>query len=65
MNLNLPGKLVVVTGTKVNIGRITALDLATEGAKLVAVGRDPVFGAVTGTAALAARLRSAPAAAAR
>ncbi len=40
MDLGLAGKLVVVTGATANIGRAIALDFATEGAKIVAVGRD-------------------------
>jgi NAD(P)-dependent dehydrogenase (short-subunit alcohol dehydrogenase family) len=40
MNLNFAGKVVIVTGATANIGRGIALDFATEGAKLVAVGRD-------------------------
>jgi len=44
MNLNLGGKVVVVTGATANIGRAIALDFATDGAKLVAVGRDEEAG---------------------
>lgn len=44
MNLNFSGKVVVVTGATANIGRATALDFATEGATLVAVGRDQEAG---------------------
>jgi len=45
MNLNLAGKVVVVTGATANIGRAIALDFAGEGVKLVAVGRDEAAGA--------------------
>jgi len=44
MNMNLSGKLVVVTGATANIGRATALEFANEGAKLIAVGRDEEAG---------------------
>lgn len=44
MNLNLAGKVVVVTGATANIGRAITLDFANEGAKLIAVGRDEEAG---------------------
>lgn len=44
MDLELAGKIVVVTGATANIGRAIALDFAAEGAKLVAVGRDAEAG---------------------
>lgn len=44
MKLNLDGKVVIVTGATANIGRAIALDFATEGAKLVAIGRDEEAG---------------------
>lgn len=44
MNLNLAGKVVLITGATANIGRATALDFAAEGAKVVAVGRDEEAG---------------------
>jgi NAD(P)-dependent dehydrogenase (short-subunit alcohol dehydrogenase family) len=44
MDLNLAGKVVIVTGATANIGRGIALDFASEGAKLVAVGRDAEAG---------------------
>lgn len=40
MELNLRGKVVVVTGATANIGRAIALGFAAEGVRLVAVGRD-------------------------
>jgi 2-hydroxycyclohexanecarboxyl-CoA dehydrogenase len=40
MDLNLSGRVVVVTGATANIGRAIALEFAAEGAKLIAVGRD-------------------------
>jgi len=45
MNLHFAGKVVIVTGATANIGRGIALDFATEGARLVAVGRDEEAGA--------------------
>lgn len=45
MDLGLAGKCVVVTGATANIGRAIALDFASEGAKLVMVGRDEEAGA--------------------
>jgi NAD(P)-dependent dehydrogenase (short-subunit alcohol dehydrogenase family) len=45
MNLELAGKTVIVTGATANIGRGIALELAAEGVKLVAVGRDAEAGA--------------------
>lgn len=44
MDLNLQGKVVVVTGATANIGRAVSLDFAHEGAKLVLVGRDEEAG---------------------
>ena len=52
MDLGLAGKTVIVTGATANIGRAIALDFATEGAKLVAVGRDEAAGARVVAAAL-------------
>lgn len=40
MDFGLAGKVVIVTGATANIGRAIALDFATEGAKVVIVGRD-------------------------
>ena len=40
MDTGLRGKVVVVTGATANIGRAIALDMASEGARLLAVGRD-------------------------
>ena len=54
MDLGLSGKVVVVTGATANIGRGIALELAAEGVKLVAVGRDEAVGAKLVERALAA-----------
>ncbi len=45
MHLGLAGKVVIVTGATANIGRAIALDFASEGAKVVIVGRDAEAGA--------------------
>jgi NAD(P)-dependent dehydrogenase (short-subunit alcohol dehydrogenase family) len=44
VDLNLAGKVVVITGATANIGRAIALGFAAEGAKVVAVGRDEEAG---------------------
>jgi 2-hydroxycyclohexanecarboxyl-CoA dehydrogenase len=44
MDLNLSGKVVVVTGATANIGRAIALEFGAEGTKLIAVGRDEEAG---------------------
>ena len=44
MDLNLQNKVVLVTGATANIGRAIALGFATEGARLVAIGRDDEAG---------------------
>lgn len=53
MDLALAGKVVVVTGATANIGRAIALDMACEGVKLLAVGRDREAGARVVAEALA------------
>lgn len=45
MDLGLTGKVAIVTGATANIGRGIALELANEGVRLVAVGRDAEAGA--------------------
>lgn len=45
MELGIRGKVAVVTGATANIGKAITLDLAAEGARLVAVGRDTAAGA--------------------
>jgi NAD(P)-dependent dehydrogenase (short-subunit alcohol dehydrogenase family) len=45
MDLGLAGKVVVVTGATANIGRAITLEFASEGACVVAVGRDEAAGA--------------------
>jgi NAD(P)-dependent dehydrogenase (short-subunit alcohol dehydrogenase family) len=44
MDTGLQHKTVVITGATANIGRAIALDMAAEGARLVAVGRDTAAG---------------------
>src|SRR5579862_7270707 len=44
MDLNLSGKVVLVTGATANIGRAIALEFGAEGTKLIAVGRDEEAG---------------------
>jgi NAD(P)-dependent dehydrogenase (short-subunit alcohol dehydrogenase family) len=44
VNLGLGGKVVIVTGATANIGRAIALDFATEGARVIVVGRDTEAG---------------------
>lgn len=45
MDLQLHGKVAIVTGATANIGRAIALDMASEGARLIVVGRDADAGA--------------------
>ncbi|VWX51683.1 SDR family NAD(P)-dependent oxidoreductase [Novosphingobium sp. 9U] len=45
MQLHLSGKVAVITGATANIGRAITLELAREGAKIVAIGRDAEAGA--------------------
>ncbi|MDG2003130.1 MAG: SDR family NAD(P)-dependent oxidoreductase [Novosphingobium sp.] len=45
MDLGLKGKVAIVTAATANIGRGIALELATEGAALIGVGRDEEAGA--------------------
>ncbi len=45
MDFGLRGKVAIVTGATANIGRAIALEFASEGARVVAVGRDPEAGA--------------------
>ncbi|HMP55275.1 MAG TPA: SDR family NAD(P)-dependent oxidoreductase [Novosphingobium sp.] len=52
MDLGLQGRVAVVTAATANIGRSVALDLAAEGVKLVAVGRDADAGAALVAAAI-------------
>jgi 2-hydroxycyclohexanecarboxyl-CoA dehydrogenase len=44
METGLAGKTVIVTGATANIGRAIALQMASEGARVVAAGRDPEAG---------------------
>jgi 2-hydroxycyclohexanecarboxyl-CoA dehydrogenase len=44
MDLGLQGKVAIVTAATANIGRAIALELAAEGARVVAVGRDAEAG---------------------
>jgi len=51
MDVGLRDKVVLVTGATANIGRAIALDFASEGVRLVAVGRDRTAGAAMAEAA--------------
>jgi 2-hydroxycyclohexanecarboxyl-CoA dehydrogenase len=59
VELGLAGKVAVVTGATANIGRGIALELAANGVKLVAVGRDAQAGAAVVGAALEAGAQDA------
>ena len=52
MELGLAGKVAIVTGATANIGRGIALELAANGVKLVAAGRDAEAGAAVVASAL-------------
>ena len=52
MDLNLHGKVAIVTAATSNIGRAIALELAAEGARVAIVGRDPEAGAAAVKAAI-------------
>src|SRR5688500_9870556 len=45
MDFGLAGKVVIVTGATANIGRAIAIEFASEGARVVVVGRDQAAGA--------------------
>ena len=45
MDMQMTGRVAIVTGATANIGRAISLGLAAEGVKLVAVGRDQAAGA--------------------
>jgi 2-hydroxycyclohexanecarboxyl-CoA dehydrogenase len=53
MDLGLRNKVAIVTGATANIGRAIALDFASEGSKVVAVGRDREAGSRVVAEALA------------
>jgi len=59
METGLAGRVVIVTGATVNIGRAAVMAFAAEGAKVAVVGRDETLGAAI---AEAARAAGAPAA---
>lgn len=44
MDLALSGKVAIITGATANIGRAISLELASEGARVILVGRDPLAG---------------------
>jgi len=59
MDTGLAGRVVVITGATVNIGRAAALAFGAEGAKVVVVGRDEALGPAVADAALSAGAEAA------
>jgi len=59
MDMQMTGRVAIVTGATANIGRAISLGLAAEGVKLVAVGRDQAAGARLVEQAIAAGAQDA------